>query len=80
MKILDHKQADLITGGYWQAIGTGIAIYTAWPSIADSTSYWANTGANLGGWIYDTTHPNAGGKTLYTAEDLNLSYIVPLPN
>lgn len=80
MKTLCLEQVESIPGGYMQAIGAGIAIYIAWPSIVDSTSYWNNIGTNLGGWIFDVTHPNAGGQMIYTAEDLGLSYITPFPS
>lgn len=67
------NKTDLLTisgaNPAYVAIGAGVATYVGGATLIDATNTLNDFGRNLGEQLYNATHPDQLGQTVYTAED-----------
>lgn len=84
MKQIDNNLLSKVSGGWLIQAGQGVAIgagvFNA-PGVANGTTTWVwgqQVGSNLGGFVFEITHPNNLGQMEYKVEDFGYSYIAPI--
>lgn len=89
MVIITKEKLKQVSGGLepialgpiGEAVAIGATIYEV-PGIINGTTtqeWGQQVGPYLGQYIYDVTHPNPLGQTIYYPEDHGWSYITPMP-